>query len=71
MLINLKMADKTRHMYVHIEVIEPDILRVTGNLQLCAGQEAGVEAAVHAVHALFNESTDVVLLVDVNNVFTV
>ena len=29
-----------------LKVIKPDVLKVTGNLQLCAGQEAGAEAAV-------------------------
>ena len=44
-------------------MIKPDILlRVTGNLQLFADQEAGVEVAVHAVRALFNdESTEAAL----------
>ena len=53
-----------------LKVIKPDILKVTGNLQLCAGKEAGVEAAVHSVHTLFeDESTDAALLVDASNAF--
>lgn len=53
-----------------LKVIKPDILKATGNLQLCAGQEAGVEAAVHAVRILFqDESTDAALLVDASNAF--
>ena len=38
-----------------LKVIKPDVLRVTGNLQLCAGQEAGAEAAVHAIRTLFQD----------------
>ena len=53
-----------------LKVIKLDILKITGNLQLCAGQEAGVEAAVHAVHILFHdESTDAAILVDAKNAF--
>ena len=53
-----------------LKEIKPDVLRVTGNLQLCAGQEAGAEAAVHAIRTLFqDESTDAALLVDASNAF--
>ena len=38
-------------------------------MQLCAGYEAGCEAAIQAVDWLFsNENTDVVLSVDAKNV---
>eukprot|EP00794_Sanderia_malayensis_P001505 gene1505-biopygen1251 len=41
-----------------------------GNLQLCAGQKAGSEAAVHAISDIFEESaSDVLLLVDATNAF--
>ena len=37
-------------------------------MPLCAGQEAGVEAAVHAMQSLFEaENTEAVLLVDASN----
>ena len=47
------------------------VREVTGARQLCAGQEVGVEAAVHAVHRLFSgyESCGV-LLVDPANTFS-
>ena len=32
-----------------LKVIRSDILQVTGNSQLCAGQEAGIESAVHVM----------------------
>ena len=42
-----------------------------GNLQLCADQASGYEAAVHAVSDIFNEeSTDALLLVDADNAFS-
>ena len=53
-----------------MKVIKSDILKVTGSLQLCAGQEAGADAAVHAVRTLFqDESTDAAILVDASNAF--
>ena len=47
------------------KVIKPDIMKVTGKLKLCAGQEAGIEATGHTVCILFqDESTDAAVLVD-------
>ncbi len=44
----------------------------TGSLQLCGGQIAGIEAAVHAVRSTFqDENTEGVLLVDASNAFNV
>ena len=51
-------------------IVRQDIQEAAGSIQLCAGQIAGVEAAVHAVHSLFhNEETEAVLLVDASNAF--
>ena len=51
-------------------VTKSDIQSAVGSLQLCAGQDAGVEAAVHAMRMIFeSESTDGVLLVDASNAF--
>ena len=59
-------------------IIAKLILRVTkhriqecaGSLQLCAGQEAGIEAAVHALREVFaDDATDGLLLVDASNAF--
>ena len=53
-----------------LSVLRPDILSVAGSLQLCAGQEAGCEAAVHAMRSIFAaEECNAVLLVDANNAF--
>ena len=41
-----------------------------GPLQLCAGQDAGCEAAIHAMHTIFQEeNTDAVILIDASNAF--
>ena len=53
-----------------IFVIRPEIIESAGNLQLCAGQKSGCEAAVHAMSELFKEEeTDALLLVDASNAF--
>ena len=51
-------------------VIKYDILEAAGALQLCAGQEAGSEAAIHAMCGVFHdEQSEAVLLVDTTNAF--
>ena len=53
-----------------IAVIRPDIQEATGSVQLCAGQIAGVESAIHAVHDYFRqEGTEAALFVDASNAF--
>ena len=50
--------------------LRKDILKETGSLRLCAGQDAGSEAAIHAVYDMFNEdNSEVVLAVDASNAF--
>ena len=42
-----------------------DILEAAGSFQLCAGQNAGNEAVVHAMREIFGDSsTEALLLVD-------
>ena len=49
--------------------LRKDVLKATRSLQLCAGQDAGSEAAIHAVYDMFNEDdAEVVLMVDASNV---
>ncbi len=49
---------------------QSDILDSAGNFQLCAGQRAGCEAAVHAMKGIFDDAgCDAVLLVDADNAF--
>jgi len=53
-----------------LSVLKLDILEAAGPLQLCAGQDAGSEAAVHAMRSIFSDSaTEAVLLVDASNAF--
>ena len=51
-------------------MVKTNILEAAGNLQLCAGQEAGRKATVCAMHSLFHSSTtQAVLLADASNAF--
>jgi hypothetical protein len=53
-----------------LSVLKADILDVAGSVQLCAGQTAGCEAAVHAMKMIFEgEDTQAALLVDAQNAF--
>ena len=53
-----------------LSVIQDDLQEVAGSRQLCAGQIAGVETAVHAVRSSFlREDTEAVLLIDASNAF--
>lgn len=51
-------------------VVKDDVRRAAGNLQVCAGQQAGGEAAIHAMREMFSEDNcEAVLLVDAKNAF--
>ena len=53
-----------------LSVVKLDILDATGYSQLCARQDAGNEAAVHAMREVYGDSsTEAVLLVDASNAF--
>ena len=46
-------------------------MKTTGSLQVCAGQEAGFEAAILTMNKMYDdENTDAVLLVDAKNAFS-
>ncbi|XP_042877753.1 uncharacterized protein LOC122256861 [Penaeus japonicus] len=54
----------------NMEVTKDDIKAAVGNLQVCAGQKAGCEAAIHAMRTIYNDpDCDAVLLVDAANAF--
>jgi hypothetical protein len=62
----------------HRRIISKSILAVTradlrdaaGAEQLCAGQIAGIEAAIHSIRSAFsNDETEAILLVDATNAF--
>ena len=53
-----------------LSVTAPLVQRATGSLQVCAGQEAGLEAAIHAIRQISEcDSSEAVLLVDAKNAF--
>ena len=53
-----------------MSVFKKDVTEASGSLQLCAGQEFGSEAAVHAMQTIFEaDETDAVLLIDASNAF--
>ena len=55
---------------VIVSVVKKEVISSMGSLQVCAGQEAGSEAAIHAMEKIFKEeSTEAVLLVDAANAF--
>ena len=55
---------------ITVSVVKKEVISSTVSLQVCAGQEAGSEAAIHAVEKIFKEeSTEAVLLVDAANAF--
>ena len=55
---------------VIVSVVRNDIISSVGSLQVCAGHEAGCEAAIHAMHTIFeDENAEAVLPVDAADAF--
>ena len=53
-----------------MQISKEEVKRAAGNLQVCAGQQGGGEAAIHAMSEIFQESeVDAVILVDAKNAF--
>ena len=47
-----------------------DVINCVGNIQVCAGQKGGSEAAIHAMRAVYDDGhSHAVLLVDASNAF--
>lgn len=39
-----------------MKIVKKDVIKEAGCLQLCTGQEAGSEAAIHAMQEIFNDN---------------
>ena len=53
-----------------MRTVKRDLEDAVGATQLCAGQDAGCEAAVHAMELVFaEEDTEAMILVDASNAF--
>ena len=53
-----------------IRVIKDDITQAAGPIQTCRGIQSGIEAAIHSMRQVFeNDSTEAIMLVDVENPF--
>ena len=51
-------------------LLKKDVRQAAGSLQLCGGQITGSEAAIHAMHDVFNDdNTGGILLMDAENAF--
>ena len=51
-----------------MRIAKYDVQNAVGTIQLCAGQDAGCEAAVHAMERVFaDEDTEAMILVDAFN----
>ena len=55
---------------IALRIIRPDLKRAAGIEQLCVGQRAGIESAIHELRSSFNASPEQCLLqVDADNAF--
>ena len=53
-----------------LRISRKDVQKAVGNLQVCAGQPAGAEAAIHAMREIYEDSNcEAILLVDARNAF--
>ena len=54
------------------KIRKQDVIDASGATQLCAGHKSGSEAAIHAMHDIFeSDETNAALLVDASNAFNV
>ena len=53
-----------------MKIVKYDLQDAVGAIQLCAGQDAGCEAAVHAMEQIFaDDNTEAMIFVDASNAF--
>ena len=43
-------------------ILKSDVKQAVGSLQVCAGQDAGCEATVHAIHRIFDNDESLSLI---------
>ena len=61
---------KTHHSEGSTAHVGKDVEEAAGSLQVCAGQDGGYEAAVHAMWSIFQDAdNEGCLLVDASNAF--
>ena len=54
-----------------VSVLKKDVIKYTGTSQVCAGQEAGIDVAIHSINMMYeDENTDVILLPDASKAFS-
>ena len=59
----LRRITGTVVVVVVMKVVKEDIKKTAGCLQLCTGQEAGCEAAIHAMHKTFESNETVAIII--------
>ena len=53
-----------------VSLLNPNLIASTAPIQTCAGLSGGIEAAIHTMRKIFNDSeTEAILLVDAKNAF--
>ena len=53
-----------------MKTLKVDVEESVGNIQTCGGQQAGIEAAIHAMQEIYNKNeSEALLLVDATNAF--
>ena len=53
-----------------MRIVKHDLQKAVGSIQLCAGHDAGCEAAVHVMEQVFaDEDTEAMILVDASIAF--
>ena len=53
-----------------MQVMNPELVNATANIQVCSGLPGEVEAAIHALRRLYeDDDTEAVILVDADNAF--
>ena len=68
----MRIGDVLRRIIgkVEMSVVKKEVVQLLGSLQVCTGQVAGVESAIHSMVALFeSDNSAAVLQIDATNVF--